>query len=233
MAASFKQNDLFRGVQNQHANLNACVGHNGGPYDLYDYSWGYFDATRLLLIDAKVPGTTIDVLVYPICFNFRHAIELYIKFIIADLGRVQGTGKQYRPGHTLWGNWKKAKKLLKAIDHAADDVEFFEKVVKHVEEVDPTGQTFRYPESIKYDQHLKEWPSINLWVLEFYYTQTFRIAHDWHYRIDAAVDLAYREGTLAPPYRRPPDKSRIVSTWHHMLYRVGNVRFGVKALLKR
>ena len=65
MAESFKQNDLFKGVQNQHADLNACVGINGGTYDLYDYSWGYFELTRLLLIDARKPGTTIDVLVYP------------------------------------------------------------------------------------------------------------------------------------------------------------------------
>jgi len=59
-------------------------------------------------------------------------------------------------------NWKRAKRLLSAIDHAGEDAALFEEVVKHIEEVDPTGQTFRYPESIKYDQHLKDWPSINL-----------------------------------------------------------------------
>jgi hypothetical protein len=90
---------------------------------------------------------------------------------------------------------------LSAIDHAA----LFEEVVKHIEEVDPTGQTFRYPESIKYDQHLKDWPSINLAVLEYYYTRLFGVAKDWQYRIDHAVEHAAQDGTLAPPYRRPPD----------------------------
>lgn len=145
MVAAFKQNELFRGLQNDLSRLNACVGNNGGPYDLYDYSWGYFEGTRLLLTDAKVPGATVDVLVYPICFNFRHAVELYIKYVIADLGRVKGTGQQYQAGHTLLRNWKKAKKLLSAIDHTAADAALFEEVVKHIEEVDPTGQTFRYP----------------------------------------------------------------------------------------
>ncbi len=87
--------------------------------------------------------------------------------------------------------------------------------------------------TIKYDQHLKEWASINLWVLEFYYTHVFKIARDWHYRIDGAINRAHREGTLAPPYRRPPDKSHIVRTWHNMVYRAGNVRFSLKRVLKR
>ncbi|MCK1394307.1 hypothetical protein [Bradyrhizobium sp. 1] len=159
MVAAFRQNELFRGLQNDLSRLNACVGNNGGPYDLYDYAWGYFEATRLLLEDADEPGAKIDVLVYPICFNFRHAIELYVKYIIADLSRVEGTGRQYQPGHSLLRNWKKAKKLLKAIDHTTEDVALFEDVVRHIEEVDATGQTFRYPESIKYDQHLKDYRS--------------------------------------------------------------------------
>jgi len=46
MVEAFKQNDLFRGLQNDLSRLNACVGNNGGPYDLYDYSWGYFEGTH-------------------------------------------------------------------------------------------------------------------------------------------------------------------------------------------
>ncbi len=34
MVAAFKQNDLFRGLQNNLSRYNACVGNNGGPYDL-------------------------------------------------------------------------------------------------------------------------------------------------------------------------------------------------------
>jgi hypothetical protein len=32
----------------------------------------------LLLIDAKVPSATIDVLVYPICFNFQHPLKTVV-----------------------------------------------------------------------------------------------------------------------------------------------------------
>jgi hypothetical protein len=233
MVAAFRQNDLFRGLQNDLSRLNACVGNNGGPYDLYDYAWGYFEGTRLLLTDAKVPGATIDVLVYPICFNFRHAVELYVKYIIADLSRVQGTGRQYQPGHSLLRNWKKAKRLLKAIDHATEEAALFEEVVRHIEEVDPTGQTFRYPESIKYDQHLKDWPSINLAVLEYHYTRLFAVVKNWQYRIDHAVDRASQDGTLAPPYRRPPDKNPLVGRWHFLVYRAKNAGLRIRNLVRR
>jgi hypothetical protein len=187
----------------------------------------------LLLADAKAPDATIDVLVYPICFNFRHAVELYVKYIIADLSRVQGTGRQYQPGHSLLRNWKKAKKLLRAIDYTANDAALFEEVVRHIEEVDPTGQTFRYPESIKYDQHLKDWPSINLAVVEHHYARLFAVAKNWQYRIDHAVDRASQNGTLAPPYRRPPDKNAPVGRWRFLVYRAKNAGLRIRNLFGR
>lgn len=54
------------------------------------------------------------------------------------------------------------------------------------------------------------WPSINLAVIEYHYTRLFAVAKDWQYRIDHAVDHAAQDGTLAPPYRRPPDKNALV-----------------------
>jgi hypothetical protein len=83
----FKQNDVFRGVS-KWPDKNACVGNNGGPYDLYDYADAYFDATRGLLElalsapDINRPWITIDLLVYPICRNFRHAVELYLNDLL-------------------------------------------------------------------------------------------------------------------------------------------------------
>jgi hypothetical protein len=163
----------------------------------------------------------------------RHAIEVYVKYIIADLSRVQGTDQQYRSGHSLLRNWKKARKLLNAIDHAAEDVTLFGGVIGHMEEVDPTGQTFRYPDSIKYDQHLKDWPSINLAVVEHHYARLYAVARNWHGRIDYAVDRASQNGTLAPPYRRPPDKNSLIGRWHFMTYGAGNAGMSFRNFFRR
>jgi hypothetical protein len=105
-------------------------------------------------------------------------------------------------------------------------------IVRCVEEVDPSGQTFRYPESIKYDQHLKDWSVINLALLEYYYTIAFRIARDWHYRIEGAVEHASQNGTLAPAYKRPPDKNAFAMKWHLFLHLIKTNGLRIKARLK-
>jgi len=95
----FRQNDVFKHVDGHQ--LNACVGNNGGPYDLYDYAKGYFDATKILLENIADGGVLIDLVVYPICFDFRHAVELYIKYVITDLAKVKGTAHRFKAQHTL------------------------------------------------------------------------------------------------------------------------------------
>jgi hypothetical protein len=97
-SGTFRQNDPFRGDRAL-SRFNACVGDNGGPYDLYDYAEAYFEATRLLLREAQKPGVLIDVIVYPVCLNFRHALELYIKYLITDLGNAAGIAAASRYCH--------------------------------------------------------------------------------------------------------------------------------------
>ena len=69
----------------------------------------------------------------------------------------------------------------------ASDREYMDSVVLAIEEVDPNGQTFRYPESIKGDQHLAEWSIINLAVVSSAYERTFAVARKWHYQIEGLL----------------------------------------------
>jgi hypothetical protein len=71
--------------------LNVAVGDNGGKYDLFDYSTAYFDASLTLAQKVAKEGVITDSVVYPICYTFRHAIELFIKYLIDDLGKLAGT----------------------------------------------------------------------------------------------------------------------------------------------
>jgi hypothetical protein len=188
---SFKENDLFRGVP-QLSQHNACVGNNGGPYDLYDYAHGYFESTRLLLeqatapLDAEKPRIIIDTLVYPICLSFRHAIELYIKYLITDLAKVVKSKDTYKTNHSLSDNWETAKKLIKQskLEVTEDELKLFDTAVKCIMDVDAYGATFRYPESIKGDQHLKDWSLINLVALKVYRNELFQVAERWERKVD-------------------------------------------------
>jgi hypothetical protein len=186
---AFKQNDVFKHVDNDQ--LNACVGNNGGPYDLYDYAKGYFEATTTLLSHVQDDGNHIDLIVYPICFDFRHALELYLKYVITDLAEVKGTDHKFKTKHTLAKNWRAAKSLLKLIETKDEDLDYFEKVINCIDEVDTTdGQTFRFPESIKGDKHLQEWSTINLQTIKAHNERISAIAHMWHCRIESALESA-------------------------------------------
>ncbi len=135
--------------------LNAAVGDNGGKYDLFDYSTAYFDASLALASKVTKEGVITDSVVYPICYTFRHGVELFIKYLIDDLGRLAETW-EYKPGHPLLKNWKRAKKLLAAIETAPEDIEFIDKVVKDFDQVDRNGMTFRYPETIDRNPLVKD-----------------------------------------------------------------------------
>jgi hypothetical protein len=136
-------------------------------------------------------GNHIDLIVYPICFDFRHAMELYLKYVITDLAKVKGTAHKFKTKHTLGKNWRAAKSLLTLIETTDEDVDYFEKVVNCIDEVDTTdGQTFRFPESIKGDKHLQEWSTINLPTIKAHNEKIADIAHTWHGRIERAVESA-------------------------------------------
>lgn len=69
------------------SHTNACVGDNGEP-DILDYAKGFASAAKHLInISCEGNGLSFiqDYAVYPICFNMRHSIELYIKSYIPFL----------------------------------------------------------------------------------------------------------------------------------------------------
>jgi hypothetical protein len=191
---AFKQNDLFR-PDFDRMDFNACVGDNGGPYDLYDYAHGYFDATRLLLKSVGKSGLLNDLLVYPICLNFRHAVELFIKYVISDLAKLTRSKAKFRAIHSLEANWSTAMNLIKQskLDVKHDEVKLITRVVTDIMEVDPNGNIFRYPESIKGDQHLKDWAIVNLAVVNDFFSSVSKIVEDWHFKIEDRIEAAIEQ----------------------------------------
>jgi hypothetical protein len=175
--------------------FNACVGDNGGPYDLYDYAHGYFDATRLLLKSVGKSGLLNDLLVYPICLNFRHAVELFIKYVISDLAKLTRSKAKFRAIHSLEANWSTAMNLIKQskLDVKHDEVKLITRVVTDIMEVDPNGNIFRYPESIKGDQHLKDWAIVNLAVVNDFFSSVSKIVEDWHFKIEDRIEAAIEQ----------------------------------------
>lgn len=172
-------NALFRGDYELGA-YNACVGDNGCP-DLYYYADGFADSV-FLLIDALTTGhktghkAVLDTLIYPICFNLRHSVELTIKGQIEDLSQLAKLRKQplapeadiekVLNQHDIMNLWAFFSGHAVAFDRRyKEKVSALEPLIRCIGETDPTGQTFRYSYSTEARKHLTDVSVINVLVL--------------------------------------------------------------------
>jgi hypothetical protein len=161
----FQTNSLFR--PGADVNLNACVGINGGPYDLFDYATGYFQAAAAILASAESRAIPVDIAVYPLVFNFRHAIELSLKHFARVLPQLSGEPEAIKMTHKLADNWAVVRPLL--VQTTAFDPKStlppFDQIVKDLIQFDPNGEVFRFPSSRDGTQHLEDVALINLKVV--------------------------------------------------------------------
>jgi hypothetical protein len=145
---------------NDAAGLRGAL-HFGGQWATDEmYVVGYRDAAEILIQHAQENGGQ-DALFYPVCFLYRHAIELTLKNLIAgamqlaevlvrlrDPEEIKATelksfAKPVLGGHNLGDLLDVMTKVLAALT----DQEIPEKVattIIQLDEVDSTGQTFRY-----------------------------------------------------------------------------------------
>lgn len=160
------ENPLFTNGDN--ANMNACVGDNGGPYDLFDYGRGFFDGGHAIVRAAQDFSMPVDLAVYPASFSYRHAIELYLKHLVFALNLILETGETFRKNHKMQELWDELLRLNGAVPEALIEPEAIDRageLIGHFNAFDPTGQVFRYPEDLKGNRHLAEHKLINVEVL--------------------------------------------------------------------
>lgn len=152
---------------------NACVGNNGEP-DAVDYAEGFADAAKVLLeavLRYRGLKHSTDTFVYPICFNMRHSIELYVKSAINLLRPLVHHDLRLEEidtetSHDIGRLWTYFKEHSVVIDRRyRKAVELLDRDVMDFAEVDATGQVFRYPFGRENQKHLTELATINLGVL--------------------------------------------------------------------
>ncbi|EMK3317953.1 TPA: transcriptional regulator [Vibrio vulnificus] len=192
--------------------FNATVGFNGSGAPVgearsnIDYAIG-FSSAALELIDVALKSekleNSIDYLVYPICFNMRHAVELQLKKWWQDLAKLADYRKVKLTEHKnskikaspeLRGKIKPFPDLDEASTHDLRiiwslieeyapliDSRFINFIgllapfIYDLAEMDSTGQTFRYPSSNESQVHLDETPIINIEILKVRFTNLVEI----------------------------------------------------------
>ena len=107
---------------------------------------GYKLASDTMVDRAKVSEFDRDLLVYPIIFNYRHFIELSLKYLISTYGRAVGV-EPISNSHDLRRLWTAFMAVLAGYEH--DDVEETDPIVARVvaefAKVDPASFSYRYP----------------------------------------------------------------------------------------
>lgn len=160
-------NNTFCGAEPTWA--NACVGNNGNP-SYWTYAKGFSQAANLMIkavISDRARHLSVDEYIYPVCFNMRHSVELCLKGTIAHIQKIaqmRGASLAFdlAGSHDINSIWN----FIKAESSKLDErylaiINEIDSVIKDLGEVDPTGQTFRYPVSSESKKHLTEVSVIN------------------------------------------------------------------------
>lgn len=141
---------------------NACVGDNGSP-SYVEYAHGFARAANLLInsfMNGEGREVYSDDIIYPICFNMRHAVELHLKGAIdtlIELARYRGENLEFdlKGSHDIGNIWLFFKKHSLELDERYEAVnKALDTFITDLASVDPSGQTFRYAMSVENKKHL-------------------------------------------------------------------------------
>lgn len=140
---------------------NATLGFAADPWHLYAY--GFRRAVELLLDHVERRHTSLDVIVYPIVFLYRHHLELAIKLVSRHARDVLGDPRLSSSEHRLAGLWRDARQLLIRIALVEPaGLEPITSVVHELDKIDPGASAFRYTESLRHAPLLEGITNINL-----------------------------------------------------------------------
>lgn len=150
---------------------NACVGENGifeGKYFL-----GY-DLSVKVLCESLIKNTReIDQLIFPILFNARHAIELYLKDTLANISRINESLNfpksididldKLQKTHDLKILWEMFESNAIILDRRMKDfIDYQREYISDYFEIDLKGETFRYQYTKDNAVHLANTPLVNI-----------------------------------------------------------------------
>lgn len=177
------ENPLFTNGENYQ--MNACVGDNGGPYELFHYGEGFFNGGHAIVSSAEKHEAPVDFLIYPAAFSYRHGIELFLKQMSVTLNRILETGKTFGKNHSLKQRWEDVLRMNGEVNaDLMDPVSIARagELIGYFDEFDPSGTVFRYPEDLKGNRHLTDHKLINVIVLREQMKEIQEILARWYYQ---------------------------------------------------
>lgn len=188
---------------------NACVGNNGNP-GYYEYSKGFSLAANLLIeqVTSRKEEANIDDLIYPVCFNMRHSVELRLKGAIQEISfiaELKETKLQFdlSGSHDIGNIWKFLKEHSEKLDGRYKEINgLIDETISDIADVDATGQTFRYPASTESIKHLTDVAVINFFQLKNKFEELEKNLDNLH-KLNLWLKQEYSHGTFTSKLSRP------------------------------
>lgn len=124
-----------------------------GSLSFFLIAEAYFHSADILLKEMSAQhntSTLADSLIYPLFFNYRHAIESCLKALFLNYGeRTEDARKKYLSyGHSLVQLWKNLKPTLdngKKHVGSSVDLDAVEHYINEINQFDPNSMVMRYP----------------------------------------------------------------------------------------
>lgn len=182
---------------------NACVGENGFP-GYWDYAKGYSQAATILIdlvLNERGLKYSVDEMIYPVCFNMRHSVELRLKGAIEELiliekSRFRDLQFDLVGSHDIGNIWSFfTEKARVADDRYEPIISKLDKKITDIAEIDATGQTFRYPLDTERQKHLVDVAIINFVILKRSFAELEAALDDLH-RLNKYLRDEYQWGSF-------------------------------------
>lgn len=151
---------LFDAGQNW--SMRACIIHRDDRWDAY--ARAFKDAGDELVKSIWGGYACLDRLIVPVCFLYRHYLEVRLKSIIIDGKRLLDEKGEYPRVHGLSSLWEEARALICKLFPDEDQSELVpvDDLIREFNEIDFSSFVFRYPEDKKGNESLADVDHINL-----------------------------------------------------------------------
>ena len=105
---------------------------------------GYMNAGAALIEACQEDPYKRHFLIYPILFNYRHGIELAMKWIISMYGGYSSVEISDIEHHDLWQLWKLCKQIMIEVGGEDEAIPVVEQIIKDFHDLDKSALAFRY-----------------------------------------------------------------------------------------
>jgi hypothetical protein len=102
---------------------------------------GYMRAAATLIEASKGYRAERQMIIYPILFNYRHGIELAMKWVITMYGGISIEKIEH---HDLWQLWKICRQIIPSLGTNDEAIQAVEQVIKDLHDLDGNALKFRY-----------------------------------------------------------------------------------------